>query len=228
MLRLTDRSNPAALVLSASPSCVSRASVLAGCAIVSLGDRHVPVQRLELARISPAALYEGMPSDKLDGALAAAEATDVIVLVAPMAGSAFSGLLPAFLDRLPEGALEGKVIVPLLTGGDPAGLARFEGTLRRRLESLGATVALGDLFDASDDLEGSDAGRRIDARVDRAVAEGVLAWESATTPARTDALTPANTDAPLEESQGIGTLAAQLLAAVTGGGAVPRPALIAC
>ncbi|MFM9958365.1 MAG: NAD(P)H-dependent oxidoreductase [Phycisphaerales bacterium] len=223
MLRLTDRSNPAALVLSASPSCVSRASVLAGCAIVSLGDRHMPVQRVELARISPAALYEGVPSDKLDAALAAAESVDLIVLVAPMAGTAFSGLLPAFLDRMPEGALAGKVIVPLLTGGDPAGLARFEASLRSRLESLGATVALGDLFDATDDLEGSDAGRRIDGRIDRAVEEGVLAFDNAVVTEQTET-------APLEESEqsvvGVGDTVRRVLEALTG---VPQTArLIAC
>ncbi len=221
MLRLTDRSNPAALVLSASPSCLSRASVLAGCAIVSLGDRHVPVQRVELARISPVALYDGMPSDKLDSALAAAGAAEVIVLVAPVAGSAYSGLLPAFLDRLPEGALDGKVIVPLLTGGDPGALARFEASLRARLEGMGARVSLGDLFDASDDLAGSDAGRRIDARIDRAVEEGLLTLET---------VLAAGATAPLEESEqsggaGVGVVE-RVLAAVSGGFA--RSSLVAC
>ncbi len=175
MLRLTNRVNPSALVLSASAGVASRASVLAGCAVVSLGDEHMTLQRIELSRISPAALYEGVPSDRLDSALAGVDVADVIVIVAPVESAAYGGLLPAFLARLGPGALEGKVVVPLLLGGDPRGLAEFEASLRRRLEKAGATVALGEVFDASDDFTGRQGDARIDARVNRAVAEGTLA-----------------------------------------------------
>lgn len=175
MLRLTNRVNPSALVLSASAGVASRASVLAGCAVVSLGDEHMTAQRVELSRISPAALYDGVPSDRLDAALAAVDVADVIVVIAPVERAAYGGLLPAFLARLAPGALEGKVVVPLLLGGEPRQLAEFEASLRRRLEKAGAVVALGDTFDASDDFTGSAGDARIDARVGRAVSEGSLA-----------------------------------------------------
>jgi FMN reductase len=196
MLRLTNRVNPSALVLSASAGVASRASVLAGCALVSAGDEHMTAQRVELSRISPVALYDGVPSDRLDNALAAVDVADVLVVVAPVEGAAYGGLLPAFLDRLAPGALEGKVVVPLLLGGDPAALARFEASLRRRLENAGAVVALGEVFDASDDFSGVGGDARIDARVARAVSEGVIALRARFVPDLVGALV-----APLEESQ---------------------------
>lgn len=174
MLRLNPPTNPTALVLSAAAGCASRASLVAGCAIVSLGEMHMPLQRVELSRISPAAFHDGLSSDKLDRSVASARDADVIVVVAPVAGAAYSGLLPAWLDRLPEGALKGKVVVPLLLGGVPEPLARFESALRRRLEALGAEVSLGELFDASADFTDASADRAVAQRVDRAVGEALL------------------------------------------------------
>jgi len=174
MPRLNDAENPATLVLSASAGCASRAAAVVGCAMTMLGERPGAVQRVELSRISPAALYEGLPSDRFDEALGRLNAAGVVVVVAPVEGAAFSALLPAFLDRLPAGTFTGKVVVPLLLGGDPAALARFESALRRRFENAGAVVALGELFDASDDFGAAGCDARNSARVERAIGEGVL------------------------------------------------------
>ncbi len=182
MLRLNPPSNPTALVVSASAGSASRVSLLAGCAIIALGEAHMPMQRVELSRVSPAALYDGLASDKLDRAVRGVADADLVVLVAPGEGAAYSGLLPAFLDALPDGALAGKVVVPILAGADPVTLARFEGTLRRRLELAGASVALGELFDAADEFTGTSADRVLEARVDRAVSEARLAVGRAESP----------------------------------------------
>ncbi|MBN8644940.1 MAG: NAD(P)H-dependent oxidoreductase, partial [Planctomycetes bacterium] len=116
MLRLNSRANPTALVLSASAGSASRAAALTACAIVSLGDQHMPLQRVELSLISPVALYEGVASERLSAASDAVRRADVVVAVAPLPGAACGGLLPAFLDALPVNALKGKVVVPLLFG----------------------------------------------------------------------------------------------------------------
>lgn len=174
MPRLNDAENPSTLVLSASAGSASRAAAVAGCAMTMLGEVHGAVQRVELSRISPAALYDGLPSDRFDEALGRVNAAKVVVVIAPVEGAAFSALLPAFLDRLPAGTLAGKAVVPLLLGGDPTALARFESGLRRRLENSGAAVALGELFDATDDFGEDGCDARITARVERAVREGLL------------------------------------------------------
>lgn len=177
MLRLNSRANPTALVLSASAGSASRAAALTACAIVSLGDQHMPLQRVELSLISPVALYEGVASERLSAASDAVRRADVVVAVAPLPGAACGGLLPAFLDALPVNALKGKVVVPLLFGGDAEALARFETALRRRLEGAGATVALGELFDARGDFAGDAAetgGPEVAARVSIAVREAAL------------------------------------------------------
>lgn len=177
MLRLNNRANPTALVLTASAGSASRAAALTACAIVSLGDQHMPLHRVDLARMSPAALYDAVPSERLDGAFGAVRASDVVVIIAPAPNAAFGGLLPAFLDALPLESLRGKVVVPLLFGGDPEALARFETALRRRFEASSATVALGELFDARADFSGDACergGPEVAARVSIAVREAVL------------------------------------------------------
>lgn len=174
MLRLNSPDNTTALVLSAAPAGASRASLVTGCAIVALGELHAAIQRIELSSISPAALFGRLPSDKLSRAAYAVERADVIVLIVPVAGAAYSGLFPAFLDNLPDGSLAGKTVVPFVLGGEPGALSRFESTLRRRLESAGANVALGELLDASDDFTGGAADEGLARRIERAIAEGLL------------------------------------------------------
>ena len=108
---------------------------------------HV-VRRLEAAghEIRPVVLRE-LPAGPLlaadisDPAVAAAvdvvAGADAVVVASPIYKAAYSGLLKVFLDLLPQYALRGKDILPLVTGGSPAHVLAVDYALRPVLASMG-------------------------------------------------------------------------------------------
>jgi FMN reductase len=57
--------------------------------------------------------------------------------------AAYTGLLKAFLDLLPQYALAGKTVLPLVTGGTSAHVLAVDYALRPVLASMGAHVGQG-------------------------------------------------------------------------------------
>ncbi|MYW68575.1 NADPH-dependent FMN reductase [Streptomyces sp. SID8379] len=101
--------------------------------------RHLDVRSL------PA---EGLVSaDTADPEVAAAvdlvARADALIVASPVYKAAYSGVLKAFLDLLPQYALRGKPVLPLATGGSPAHVLAVDYALRPVLTSLGADVAQG-------------------------------------------------------------------------------------
>ena len=69
--------------------------------------------------------------------------SDLVVVASPTYKAAYTGLLKAFLDRLPGGGLAGVVAVPLMLGAGPGHALAVETSLRPVLTELGATVTRG-------------------------------------------------------------------------------------
>jgi FMN reductase len=63
---------------------------------------------------------------------------DGIVIATPVYKASYTGLLKVFLDLLPENALAGKVVLPLVTGGTIGHLLAIDYALRPVLTALGA------------------------------------------------------------------------------------------
>lgn len=128
------------LILTGSPSPRSRTSALA----VHVGDElaadghHVTV--LPLRDLPAGAL---LSADTADPQIAAAVrqviAADALIVATPIYKASYSGLLKVFLDLLPQSALQGKVVLPLATGGTVAHLLAIDYSLRPVLVSLGAS-----------------------------------------------------------------------------------------
>jgi FMN reductase len=127
------------LVLTGSPSLRSRTSALAGHVADDLAQdgHHVTVRHLR--DLPPAAL---LAADTADPHIAAAVrqviAADAVVVATPIYKASYSGLLKVFLDLLPQAALQGKLVLPLATGGTLAHLLAIDYGLRPVLVSLGA------------------------------------------------------------------------------------------
>jgi FMN reductase len=125
------------LLLSGSPSATSRTTVLlrlVGARLV--GDADL----LELRTLPAEALLRGDVTDPaIAAAVAAVEEADAVVVGTPIYKAAYTGLLKAFLDLLPQFALTGKHVLPLATGGTPAHVLAIDYALRPVLTSLGAT-----------------------------------------------------------------------------------------
>ncbi|WP_406289596.1 NADPH-dependent FMN reductase [Embleya sp. NBC_00896] len=122
-----------------SPSATSRTGVVArhvaarltadGHDVSTLAVRDLPAEAL---------LHADFTDPDLRAALARVAAADALVIASPVYKAAYSGVLKTFLDVLPQFALRGKEILPVLTGGTPAHVLALDYALRPVLTSLGA------------------------------------------------------------------------------------------
>jgi FMN reductase len=127
------------IVLSGSPSARSRTAALcdhialrlqaAGHTVRAVRVRDLPAEALLTADAANPAIAE---------VLAAIDAADGLVAASPVYKAAYSGVLKTLLDLLPQHALAGKVVLPVVTGGTPVHLLAIDYALRPVLTSLGA------------------------------------------------------------------------------------------
>ncbi|GGM46270.1 FMN reductase (NADPH) [Longimycelium tulufanense] len=127
------------LVLSGSPSTASRTAALADHLAVRLRGQGHQVRTVRVRELPADALLSADTTHpKVAEVVAAVGDADGIVVASPVYKAAYSGLLKALLDLLPQFALTGKVVLPLVTGGSPAHVLAVDYALRPVLSSLGA------------------------------------------------------------------------------------------
>lgn len=141
------------VTLSGSPSSTSRSTYLLALAENILVDRDIQCHRIDIRTLSADALIRG-DATHLDivQAVAAFALADAVIVTTPLYKSAYSGLLKVFLDLLPRGALSGKPILPMATGGSIAHLLALDYALRPVLCSLGAEHIIGNVYATEQDI----------------------------------------------------------------------------
>ncbi|MFC9675127.1 NADPH-dependent FMN reductase [Streptomyces sp. NPDC056949] len=127
------------LSISGSPSATSRTARLLrhldarleaqGHDVIALDVRTLPAEALLGADFAHPAIVEATEF------LARA---DGVVVATPVYKAAYSGLLKALLDLLPQYGLDGKTVLPLATGGTTAHVLALDYALRPVLNSMGA------------------------------------------------------------------------------------------
>ena len=128
-----------ALLIAASPSARSRSAALLDGAAGALEHAGVAVRRLVLNDLPAEAMLRARTAEPLlRDALEQVARAGAVVLATPIYKAAYSGLLKAFLDLLPQDGLHGKWIWPLATGGSPAHTLALDHSLRPVLDNLGA------------------------------------------------------------------------------------------
>lgn len=127
--------------------------------------RDLPAQALLAADTSDPAIARAL------GQVAAA---DAIVIATPVYKAAYTGLLKAFLDLLPQEGFEGKLVLPIATGGSQSHMLALDYALRPVLASLAARFILPSIYATSDQLRWHpENGLAIDAAIAVRVARGV-------------------------------------------------------
>jgi FMN reductase len=167
------------LTVSGSPSVVSRSAKLldhvsrslvrSGHDVTHLNLRDLPAEALLHARFDdPEILEAARQLDLADG----------VVVATPVYKAAYTGLLKAWLDLLPQYALTDKTVLPLATGGSVAHALALDYGLRPVLSSMGARHIVQGFLVVDRYLETSPAGvLTIDAEVQpglNAVVDGFL------------------------------------------------------
>jgi FMN reductase len=131
------------LFIQGSPVEPSRSAALLGFVAAEIGRRGLDNSRLKLTELPAHALLHArfndpqirIASDRVLGATA-------IVIATPVYKAAYSGLLKAFLDLLPQNAFDGKVVLPLATAGSPNHALVLDYALRPVLQSMSPSLVL--------------------------------------------------------------------------------------
>lgn len=154
-----------AVTISGSPSANSRSARLLRFVEQSLEASGVAVRRIDVRALPPAALLAADTSnDELRHALAQIDGAQAVVVATPVYKAAYSGLLKAFLDVLPQDGLAGKLVAPFATGGSPAHLLALDYALKPVLGALGAQHILRGVF-AVDQQVPKEEGATLDAEI---------------------------------------------------------------
>ncbi|EFK2773194.1 NADPH-dependent FMN reductase [Escherichia coli] len=122
------------ITLAGSPRFPSRSSSLLEYAREKLNGLDVEVYHWNLQNFAPEdLLYARFDSPALKTFTEQLQQADGLIVATPVYKAAYSGALKTLLDLLPERALQGKVVLPLATGGTVAHLLATGGTVAHLL-----------------------------------------------------------------------------------------------
>ena len=126
------------VAISGSPSTTSRTALLAEH-VLALSTDERPGRHYRVSAIPPAALLNAdMGDERLAEMVEAVTRAHGLIIATPIYKAAYSGLLKAFLDVLPQFALAGTAVLPVATGGSLAHVLALDYALRPVLQSMGA------------------------------------------------------------------------------------------
>jgi FMN reductase len=125
--------------ISGSPSHASRSTWLLQHVAERAGRRIDRHHAITVRDLPAQPLLHGDASDPtIAQAHRALAQAHVVLIGTPIYKAAYSGLLKLFLDTLPAGALRGKPVLALATGGSPSHLLALDYALKPVLSALGA------------------------------------------------------------------------------------------
>lgn len=123
------------ITLAGSPRYPSRSSALLEYARETLTAADIEVCHWHLQNFAPEDLlyarFDNPALQTLNEQLAGA---DGLIIATPVYKASFSGALKTLLDLLPERALEGKIVLPLATGGTIAHMLAVDYALKASAE----------------------------------------------------------------------------------------------
>lgn len=172
-----------AVLISGSPSPSSKSRTLLERARKQLESGGFDTTLIDLSVLPAVGLLGRQGDDRVAEALHQVVSAKIVAASSPVYRATYSGLLKVFFDLLPQDALEGKIAIPILTGGGQAHVLALDYGLRPLFASIGATVIANGVYgyDAQFRSGGPDSG--LVERVDRAVEEAVALARVGTEPA---------------------------------------------
>jgi FMN reductase len=132
----TARLGARVVVLVGNPRPASRTHAVAARAAQAIAPGATP-ETVDLTE-SAERLFSRDPAPFLDEAVSRVTSADLLVVASPTYKGTYTGLLKAFLDRVPS--LAGVTALPLLVMGSPRHALAVEVHLRPLLVELGANV----------------------------------------------------------------------------------------
>lgn len=163
------------LLLAGSPSAPSRSTrvlQLIGDKLAALGHQYTRIDVRDLP--GEALLRADFNHPDIKAALAQVELASAVVIATPVYKAAYSGVLKAFLDLLPQFGLVDKLVLPLATGGSQSHMLALDYALRPVLSSLNPKHVLPSIY-ATDAqvIWNEENGLVLDLMIAKRVQEGV-------------------------------------------------------
>ncbi|MBB3221498.1 NADPH-dependent FMN reductase [Pseudoduganella umbonata] len=145
------------LLISGSPAVPSSSSRLLhhiGDKLAAHGHRTA---RLNVRDLPAQALLAADNTDAVvRAALAEVADAHAVIVATPVYKAAYSGVLKAFLDLLPQNGLAGKIVLPVATGGSQSHLLALDYALRPVLHALEADQVLTSIYATSQQVQWSE------------------------------------------------------------------------
>lgn len=173
------------LLIGGSPTQPSRSTALLDAVSQRLRTLAgpLPQERLQVRELpAQALLLTDWNNAELARAIAQVESAQAVVIATPVYKAAYSGVLKAFLDLLPQYALRDKAVLPLATGGSPLHMLALDYALRPVLQSMGARHVLPGVYATDAQLTSTapgsyqinaDIALRLDEAVELLVQDGL-------------------------------------------------------
>jgi FMN reductase len=163
------------LLLAGSPSASSRSTRLLnhiGEKLAALGHQYTRIDVRDLP--AQALLHADFGNPELQAALARVEQAEAVVISTPVYKAAYSGVLKAFLDLLPQFGLTEKLVLPLATGGSQSHMLALDYALRPVLSSLNPKHVLPSIYATEAQVVwNEEKGLLLDLMIAERVQEGV-------------------------------------------------------
>ena len=164
------------VLLAGSPSAQSRSTRLLhhigdrlslfGLAPSTLSVRDLPAEALLHADFGNPAVQAAQQQIKL---------ADAVVVATPIYQAAYSGILKAFLDLLPQNSLAGKPVLPLAVGGSQSHMLALDYALRPVLAALGTPHVLPGIYATEAQIKwNAEPGLILDAAITERIESGLL------------------------------------------------------
>lgn len=165
------------LMIGGSPAQVSRSARLLAYIGTLLEQEGADVEYLQVRDLpAEALLHADFNHPAIVAASAKVAQADTIVFATPVYKAAYSGVLKAFIDLLPQFGLKGKVVLPVASGGSPAHTLILDYALRPVLSSLYPKQILDSIYAVDQQIVWSEeSGLTIEPAIERRVREGVAA-----------------------------------------------------
>jgi FMN reductase len=147
------------LAIAGSPSHPSRSSAVLDYAKGILDTERISTNILSVRDLpAEALLFAQFDHPEIKQATALVEQADALIIVTPVYKAAYTGVLKAFLDLLPQTGLAGKAILPIATGGTIAHLLTIDYAIKPVLSALGARDILGGIYIVDDQAKRQEDG----------------------------------------------------------------------
>lgn len=163
------------LLLAGSPAATSRSTRLLhhiGDRLALLGHRHTKLSVQDLP--AEALLRTDFRHPEILSAKAQVEEAEAVVISTPVYKAAYSGVLKAFLDLLPQDGLRDKLVLPIATGGSQSHMLALDYALRPVLSALSARHILPSIYATEAQVMWTqENGLALDAAIGERIAAGV-------------------------------------------------------